>query len=51
VPDDLKPKSTAKATNKDQPPLQSYIPSDPKADKALTTAFALLRKNTADARQ
>jgi hypothetical protein len=29
--------------------LQSYIPPDPAADKALTTAYALLRKNVADA--
>jgi carboxyl-terminal processing protease len=48
VPDDLKVKAAAKT--KDQPPpLQSYIPPDPSADKALTTAYALLRKNVADA--
>ena len=49
VPDDLKVKVTAKAKDKDQPPLQSYIPPDPSADKALTAAYALLRKNVADA--
>jgi len=47
LPDDLKP--TAKVKEKDQPPLQSYIPSDPKADKALNAAYALLRKPTVDA--
>jgi carboxyl-terminal processing protease len=47
VPDDLKVKATAKT--KDQPPLQSYIPADPSGDKALTAAYALLRKNVADA--
>jgi len=50
VPDDLKVKTTAKTKDKDQPALQSYIPPDPSADKALTAAYALLRKNTADAR-
>jgi len=50
VPDDLKVKATAKTKDKDQPALQSYIPPDPSADKALTAAFALLRKTTADAR-
>ena len=50
VPDDLKVKAPAKTTkDKDQPPLQSYIPPDPSADKALTAAYALLRKNVADA--
>jgi carboxyl-terminal processing protease len=49
VPDDLKVKATAKTKDKDQPALQSYIPPDPAADKALTTAYALLRKNVADA--
>ncbi|HLN39359.1 MAG TPA: S41 family peptidase [Xanthobacteraceae bacterium] len=48
VPDDLKVKAAAK-TKDQQPPLQSYIPPDPSADKALTTAYALLRKNVADA--
>jgi carboxyl-terminal processing protease len=49
VPDDLKVKATAKTKDKDQPALQSYIPPDPNADKALTAAYALLRKNVADA--
>ena len=49
VPDDLKPTATVKTKDKDLPPLQSYIPADPKADKALTAAYALLRKNVADA--
>jgi hypothetical protein len=48
VPDDLKVKAAAK-TKDQQPALQSYIPPDPGADKALTTAYALLRKNVADA--
>jgi carboxyl-terminal processing protease len=53
VPDALKPPAkTAARTgkDKDQPALQSYIPPDPSADKALTTAYALLRKPTMDAR-
>ena len=50
VPDGLKVKATAKTKDKDQPALQCYIPPDPNADKALTTAYALLRKNVADAR-
>ncbi len=50
VPDDLKVKAVAKTKDKDQPALQSYIPPDPSADKALTAAYALLRKTTADAR-
>ena len=51
VPDALKVKAAAKTTkDKDQPALQSYIPPDPGADKALTAAYALLRKTTADAR-
>jgi carboxyl-terminal processing protease len=50
VPDDLKVKAAAKTKDKDQPVLQSYIPADPSADKALTAAYALLRKTTADAR-
>ena len=49
VPDALKVKPTAKTKDKDQPVLQSYIPADPSADKALTAAYALLRKNVADA--
>ena len=49
VPDALKVKPTAKTKDKDQPALQSYIPPDPSADKALTAAYALLRKNLADA--
>ena len=49
VPDALKVKPTAKTKDKDQPVLQSYIPPDPSADKALTAAYALVRKNVADA--
>jgi carboxyl-terminal processing protease len=49
VPDALKVKPAAKTKDKDQPVLQSYIPPDPSADKALTSAYALLRKNVADA--
>jgi len=49
VPDALKVKAAAKTKDKDQPALQSYIPPDPNADKALITAYALLRKNVADA--
>jgi carboxyl-terminal processing protease len=50
VPDDLKAKAAVKTKdNKDRPVLQSYIPPDPNADKALTTAYALLRKNVTDA--
>jgi carboxyl-terminal processing protease len=49
VPDALKVKAAAKTKDKDQPALQSYIPPDPNADKALTAAYALLRKNVADA--
>ena len=41
LPDDLKP--TAKVSG-DQPSLQSWVPSDPKDDKALNRAFELLRK-------
>jgi carboxyl-terminal processing protease len=50
VPDALKVKAAAKTKDKDRPVLQSYIPPDPNADKALTAAYALLRKTTADAR-
>jgi carboxyl-terminal processing protease len=49
VPDALKVKAAAKTKDKDQPALQSYIPPDPSDDKALTAAYALLRKNVADA--
>jgi carboxyl-terminal processing protease len=49
VPDALKVKAAAKTKDKDQPALQSYIPPDPAGDKALTAAYALLRKNVADA--
>jgi carboxyl-terminal processing protease len=49
VPDALKVKAAAKTKDKDRPVLQSYIPPDPSADKALTAAYALLRKNVADA--
>jgi len=40
LPDDLKP--SAKAELK-EPNLQSYIPPDPKADKALNLAYDMLR--------
>jgi carboxyl-terminal processing protease len=50
VPDEVKAKAAVKTKdNKDRPVLQSYIPPDPNADKALTAAYALLRKNVADA--
>ena len=42
LPDDLKP--TSKATGGDQATLQSWVPADPQADKALARAFELLRK-------
>jgi carboxyl-terminal processing protease len=42
LPDDLKP--TSKAGGGDQATLQSWVPADPQADKALTRAFELLRK-------
>lgn len=41
LPDDLKPTSK---TGGDQATLQSWVPADPQADKALTRAFELLRK-------
>ena len=41
LPDDLKPSSKAGG---DQATLQSYVPSDPQADKALNRAYELLRK-------
>jgi carboxyl-terminal processing protease len=41
LPDDLKPTSKAGG---DQATLQSWVPADPQADKALTRAFELLRK-------
>jgi carboxyl-terminal processing protease len=41
LPDDLKP--TSKPTG-DQAALQSWVPSDPQADKALNRAYELLRK-------
>ena len=41
LPDDLKP--TSKPSG-DQAALQSYVPPDPQADKALNRAFELLRK-------
>jgi carboxyl-terminal processing protease len=41
LPDELK--SQAKTEPK-EPPLESYIPSDPKADKALNRAYELLRQ-------
>ncbi len=47
VPDNLKP--SAGANLKDQPDLQSYIPPDLIADKALDVAYALLRRMAARA--
>jgi len=41
LPDDIKP--TSKPTG-DQAALQSWVPADPQADKALNRAFELLRK-------
>jgi carboxyl-terminal processing protease len=41
LPDDLKPASKGSG---EQAPLQSYVPPDPQADKALNRAFELLRK-------
>jgi carboxyl-terminal processing protease len=41
LPDDLKPTSKAGG---DQATLQSWVPADPQADKALARAFELLRK-------
>jgi len=42
LPDDLKPQAKIEPKDKDKL-LQSYIPSDSKADKALNVAFDLLR--------
>lgn len=42
LPDSLKPQMKIDPKDKDKQ-LQSYIPSDPKADKALTVAYDLLR--------
>jgi carboxyl-terminal processing protease len=46
LPDDLKPdvKSSANAKS----PLQSYVPPDAQADKALSRAFELLRRTAKD---
>jgi len=41
LPDNLKP--SAKSVSGKKPDLQSYIPSDPNADKALNRAYAELR--------
>jgi carboxyl-terminal processing protease len=46
LPDELK--SQAKTEPK-EPPLESYIPRDPKADKALNRGYELLRQAKADA--
>lgn len=45
VPENLK--ATLKIQDKPQAGLQSYIPADAKADKALNAAYDLLRKNGA----
>ena len=42
LPDDVK--AQIKSEGAKRPSLQSYIPPDPAADKALTTAYGLLRK-------
>src|SRR6185312_617052 len=42
LPDNLKPQAKIEPKDKDKL-LQSYIPTDPKADKALTVAYGLLR--------
>jgi carboxyl-terminal processing protease len=42
LPDNLKPQIKIEPKDKDKQ-LQSYIPSDPKADKALNVAYDLLR--------
>jgi len=42
LPDNLKPQTKIEPKDKDKL-LQSYIPADPKADKALTVAYGLLR--------
>jgi carboxyl-terminal processing protease len=47
VPDDLK--SDIKLAQSAQRPLQSYIPPDPKDDKALNAAYDLLRRGRAEA--
>jgi len=41
LPDDIKPTSKPPG---DQAMLQSWVPADPQADKALNRAFELLRK-------
>jgi carboxyl-terminal processing protease len=45
LPDSLKPKSKPPGN---KPLLQSYIPADPDADKALNKAYALLRGQSAN---
>jgi carboxyl-terminal processing protease len=47
LPDELKWQAKTEPKDKDKV-LQSYIPSDPKADKALTVAYDLLRNPKAD---
>jgi carboxyl-terminal processing protease len=47
LPDNLKPQLKIEPKDKDKQ-LQSYIPSDPKDDKALTIAYGLLRNPKAD---
>jgi carboxyl-terminal processing protease len=48
LPDDLKPTSKA-GGEKDKDALQSYVPPDAQADKALNRAFELLRKTAQNA--
>jgi carboxyl-terminal processing protease len=47
-PGDAKPNANPNATK--PLPLQSYIPADPKADKALERAYDLLRRGRAEAK-
>jgi carboxyl-terminal processing protease len=47
LPDDLKPTSSSRA-GADQANLQSWVPADPQADKALARAFEVLRKTAAN---
>jgi carboxyl-terminal processing protease len=47
LPDELKPQSKTEPKDRDKQ-LQSYIPSDPKADKALNVAYDLLRNPKGD---
>jgi carboxyl-terminal processing protease len=46
LPDDLKP--DVKTDSNAKSPLQSYVPPDAQADKALSRAFELLRRTAKD---